>query len=188
MTGRVAHGRPFIFLFSGIVRQRYIPVHVPARFSADAGRPYHHRQAHFRGRLDRDVCGRLRSGNSPTSRGTAFAKTLATLGVIRTKAYGTLFGSCCPAHTSQLAGPLAGINAQPPAPASELKSIKPNTMPRQRTVALPPTDTTPSAKDHARSMRRLVDDPSQMWSFSGLCYRSATPNNAPDEIVQRRLE
>src|SRR5207253_5221560 len=126
--------------------------------------------------------GRLRSGNSPTSRGTAFAKTLATLGVIRTKAYGTLFGSCCPAHTSQLAGPLAGINAQPPAPASELKSIKPNTMPRQRTVALPPTDTTPSAKDHARSMRRLVDDPSHMWSFSRLCYHSATPRDAAVEL------
>ena len=33
--------------------------------------------------------GRLRSGNSVTSRGAALAKTFATLGVTRTKAYGS---------------------------------------------------------------------------------------------------
>ena len=86
--------------------------------------------------------GRLRSGNSAMSRGTAFPKMLATLDVIRTKAYGTLLGSCCPAHTSQLSGPLAGINAQPPAATSEPKSAKLNRMPRPRTVALPPTQMT----------------------------------------------
>ena len=62
--------------------------------------------------------GRLRSGKSVTSRGAALARTVATLGVIRTKAYGMFLGSCCPAQTSQLDGPFAGIKAQPPTAAT----------------------------------------------------------------------
>src|SRR5262249_42539727 len=74
--------------------------------------------------------GRLRSGNSPTSRGTALRKTSATLGVTRTNAYGRFLGSCCPAHTSQLWGPLTGITAQPPSATNR----KLNRMPRPRTI------------------------------------------------------
>src|SRR5258707_6913208 len=125
--------------------------------------------------------GRLRSGNSPTSRGTAFPKMLATLDVIRTKAYGMLLGSCCPAHTSQLAGPLAGINAQPPTATSEPKSGKLNRMPRPRTAALPPTDTT-IAQMTLRDQRgaRLIDS-SQMCPFQD--YVTASPHLSPPREV-----
>src|SRR6266496_6053508 len=99
--------------------------------------------------------GRLRSGNSPTSRGDALANTLATLGVIRTKAYGTFLGSCCPAHTSQLSGPLAGIKAHPPAARCDTRSVKLNRKPTQRTVAPSPRNLDINASDYVRSTSLL---------------------------------
>ena len=83
--------------------------------------------------------GRLRSGNSPTSRGAALPRTSATLGVMRTKAYGIFLGSCCPAQTSQLSGPLAGIKAQPLTARCDPRSVIFKRIPTPRTVALPPT-------------------------------------------------
>src|SRR5262245_3979107 len=94
--------------------------------------------------------GRRRSGNSPTSLGNALAKTLATLGVIRTKAYGIFLGSCCPAHTSQLSGPLTGIKAHPPTARCDIRSAKLNRIPTPRTVA-PPHGT-------LRLMQAIVSD------------------------------
>ena len=79
--------------------------------------------------------GRLRSGKSVTSLGAALANTVATLGVIRTKAYGMFLGSCCPAHTSQLDGPFAGIKAHPPTAATRTGKLR--TMPRLRTWSSP---------------------------------------------------
>src|SRR5262245_13457396 len=73
-----------------------------------------------------------------------------------------LLGSCCPAHTSQLAGPLAGIKAHPPAATSEPKSGKLNRMPRPRTD-FPPTHTTPNSltMHYQRTLNYLL----QMRSF-----------------------
>src|SRR5215831_17712078 len=104
--------------------------------------------------------GRLRSGNSPTSLGAALAKMSATLGVIRTKAYGIFLGSCCPAHTSQLAGPVAGIKAQPPTARCDIRSAKLNRIPRPRTVALPPNGT-------LTLMQAIMSDP------RGSCLQSS---------------
>src|SRR5215813_2545339 len=99
--------------------------------------------------------GRLRSGNSPTSLGAALAKMSATLGVIRTKAYGIFFGSCCPAHTSQLAGPVAGIKAQPPTARCDIRSAKLNRIPTPRTVAPSPRNLQINASDCVRSTNLL---------------------------------
>src|SRR5215831_7056445 len=99
--------------------------------------------------------GRLRSGNSPTSLGAALPKTLATLGVIRTKAYGIFLGSCCPAHTSQLSGPATGIKAQPPTARCDTRSVKLKRMPTPRTVALPPRNLGINASNYVRSTRLL---------------------------------
>src|SRR6266540_3450841 len=81
--------------------------------------------------------GRRRSGNSATSLGDAFANALATLGVIRTKAYGIFLGSCWPAHTSQLGGPLAGIKAHPPTARCDTRRVKLKRIRTPRTVAPP---------------------------------------------------
>src|SRR5262249_24271417 len=99
--------------------------------------------------------GRLRSGNSPTSLGNALPKTLATLGVIRTKAYGIFLGSCCPAHTSQLSGPATGIKAQPPTARCDTRSVILKRMPTPRTVALPPRNLDINASNYVRSTRLL---------------------------------
>src|SRR6516165_5134320 len=99
--------------------------------------------------------GRRRSGNSPTSLGNALPKTLATLGVIRTKAYGIFLGSCCPAHTSQLSGPLTGITAQPPTARWDSRSVILKRMPTPRTVALPPRNLGINASNYVRSTRLL---------------------------------
>src|SRR5215467_5374855 len=99
--------------------------------------------------------GRLRSGNSPTSLGAALAKMSATLGVIRTKAYGIFLGSCCPAHTSQLAGPVAGIKAQPPTARCDIRSAKLNRIRAPRTVAPSPRNFEINASDCVRSTNLL---------------------------------
>src|SRR5262249_9708289 len=101
--------------------------------------------------------GRLRSGNSPTSLGNALANTLATLGVIRTKAYGIFLGSCCPAHTSQLSGPLTGIKAHPPTATWDSRSMKLNRTLTLRTVALPPRNLDINASDYVRSTSLLAE-------------------------------
>ena len=76
-------------------------------------------------------------------------------------------GSCCPAQTSQLDGPLAGIKAQPPASAPRSGKLK--RMPRLRTVAPPRTGDT-SSKEYKRSMRllpllRIYQNPGRMRPF-----------------------
>src|SRR5262249_39325147 len=109
--------------------------------------------------------GRLRSGNSPTSLGAALAKISATLGVIRTKAYGIFLGSCCPAHTSQLAGPVAGIKAQPPTARCDIRSAKLNRIPRPRTVALPPTEPWHLCKQLCPIHEALIWNPLEMACF-----------------------
>src|SRR3954470_11580093 len=86
--------------------------------------------------------GRLRSVKSVTSRGAALANTVATLGVTRTKAYGIFLGSCCPAQTSQLEGPFAGIRAHPPTARWDASSAKLKKIPTPRTVSFPPTTIT----------------------------------------------
>src|SRR5262249_36297503 len=99
--------------------------------------------------------GRRRSGNSPTSLGNALPKTLATLGVIRTKAEGIFLGSCCPAHTSQLSGPATGITAQPPTARCDTRSVRLKRMPTPRTVAFPPRNLDIKATNCVRSTRLL---------------------------------
>src|SRR5215510_9823659 len=111
--------------------------------------------------------GRLRSGNSPTSLGAALPKTLATLGVIRTKAYGTFLGSCCPAHTSQLSGPLAGIKAQPPTARCDTRSVKLKRMPTPRTVA--PHGTLTLRQAIMSDQRASYLEPLEMASLSDTC-------------------
>ena len=72
------------------------------------------------------------------SLGAALANTVATLGVTRTKAYGMFLGSCCPAQTSQLDGPLVGIKAHPPTARCDARSEELKKMPTPRTVAPSP--------------------------------------------------
>src|SRR6516165_2906248 len=109
--------------------------------------------------------GRRRSGNSPTSLGNALPKTLATLGVIRTKAYGIFLGSCCPAHTSQLSGPFTGITAQPPTARCDTRSVILKRMPTPRTVALPPTEPLHPCKQLCPIHEALIWNPLEMACF-----------------------
>ncbi len=133
-----------------------------------------------------------------TSLGAALAKTVATLGVIRTKAYGMFLGSCCPAQTSQLAGPLAGIKAQPPTATSELKSEKLNRMRRTaHGCPFPKRHGTTLAQPITAINEALVPvDSLEMACFSGcvwlICYmnkrRMRASGNAFDPIGDPQIE
>src|SRR5262245_14006645 len=120
--------------------------------------------------------GRLRSGKSLISLGAALASTLATLGVTRTKAYGTFLGSCCPAQTSQLEAPLVGIRAHPPTARWDARSAKLKRIPTPRTAAPSPTERPITANDYGRSKNRSLDS-SHNGCFRRNCCQLATPIN-----------
>ena len=93
--------------------------------------------------------------------GAALAKTVATLGVIRTKAYGMFLGSCCPPkHPSSTARSPASRRTRPPQGATpEVRSSQ--ECPRCARLPFPP-DPHISANDYGRSTNQL---PGFFWKW-----------------------
>ncbi len=99
------------------------------------------------------------------SRRMAFARISSTSGVMRTRLYGKLSGSSCPASTYALAGPAVGSMEQPPWAKVADRAIAQKTLPRNSFVS-----------HESRSRYPSDPDLSFVANATVLCHESRTPD------------